>query len=207
MAAVLAQESFRRGEQCPSPAVVAPVPVLGVDKILCYDIAPHFKAGDVSVEFAAHLCACKAASIAQVAGNHASAFLQGLEYRVLDASFFWAREHASAVIAEVRPPLAAYEGGFSIEELTVGAPALLYDVALPFPQRPFPSAVGKRGIAAFLVHRLLRRPARQAHAQQGQEANLLDIFYQLAAIVYLIRFHALVSLIGQSYSFSGIIAI
>lgn len=133
MAAVFTQKGFGSGEQRPSPAILLSVFVLGVDEIFRNDISAHFEPGNVRVKLAAHFCARKAACFAQVAGDHAAVFFQSLEYHILDASFLRVWKYASAVVAEIRPPLTADEGGFPVEELAIRTPAFLYDFAFPFP--------------------------------------------------------------------------
>ena len=194
MTTFLAQEGFGRGEQGPSPAIFPSVTVVGIDEIFRHDISAHLQAGEVGVEAAPHLRPCEATCRPQLAGDEASFGPQDVEDAFFDASFLGSGADASAVVAEVGPPLAADEGRLVLEELAVGASALLKDGALPRPEGPFPSAVGQAGVLAVFVRHFFGRPAFDAHAEQGQEAYLVDVVCQLGAGMQEFCFHFSVSM-------------
>ena len=148
VASLASEERFGRGEQGPSPAIFPSVTVVGIDEIFRHDISAHLQAGEVGVEAAPHLRPCEATCRPQLAGDEASFGPQDVEDAFFDASFLRSGADASAVVAEVGPPLAADEGRLVLEELAVGASALLKDGALPRPEGPFPSAVGQAGVLA-----------------------------------------------------------
>ena len=181
VASLAPEERFGRSEQGPSPAIFLSVTVVGIDEIFRHDIAAHLQAGEVGVEAAPHLRPCEATCRPQLAGDEASFGPQDVEDAFFDASFLGSGADASAVVAEVRPPLAADEGRLVLEELAVGASALLKDGALPRPEGPFPSAVGQAGVLAVFVRHFFGRPAFDAHAEQGQEAYFVDVVCQLGA--------------------------
>ena len=181
VASLASEERFGRSEQRPSPAIFPSVTVVWIDEIFRHDIAAHLQSRQVGVEAAPHLRPCEATGRPQVAGDEASFGPQDVEDAFFDASFFGAGADAPAIVAEVRPPFAADKGRLVLEELAVGASALLKDGALPRPEGPFPSAVGQAGVLAIFVRHFFGRPAFDAHAEQGQEAYFVDVVYQFGA--------------------------
>lgn len=194
VASLASEERFGRGEQGPSPAIFPSVTVVGIDEIFRHDISAHLQAGEVGVEAAPHLRPCEATCRPQLAGDEASFGPRDVEDAFFDASFLGSGADASAVVAEVGPPLAADEGRLVLEELAVGASALLKDGALPRPEGPFPSAVGQAGVLAVFIRHFFGRPAFDAHAEQGQEAYLVDVVCQLGAGMQEFCFHFSVSM-------------
>lgn len=86
---------------------------------------------------------------------------------------------AAAVVAEVGPPLSADEPRLAGEEFAIHAAAIGDNASFPFPELPFPAAVGQLGVAAIVVDYGLGSKAIDAAVEQRQEANLLDVVGQL----------------------------
>ena len=131
----------------------------------------------------------KSACSAQFACDKAPFAFQRGENGLLYATLLGIRVKAAAIIAEVRPPLTAYERGFTLEELAIGATALTQHRAFPFPQRPFPSSVRQACVLTFFVHRIFCRPAVNAHAEQRQKTNIVDIVDKFRTGVYKLLSH------------------
>ena len=70
----------------------------------------------------------------------------------MNASGLWIRENTSPVVAEVGPPFATDECGFTFEKLAVCTTVFLEDGTFLFPKRPFPSAIGQTGILTIFIH-------------------------------------------------------
>ena len=117
------------------------MPVARINEILGHDVAAHLQPGDKRVELTTHLGQGKPARLAQVTRHQATLLTQCLENHSLDATFLRRGETSPSPITEIRPPFLADEPGLAVEELAVGASAILQDLALPSPQRPLPAAI------------------------------------------------------------------
>lgn len=91
--------------------------VAWIDKILRYDVAGHLQPRDIGIETAPHLRSRETAGSPQFPGNLVSLNFQYVENRFFDAPFFRIGEEAPPVVAEIGPPFAADERGFSLENL------------------------------------------------------------------------------------------
>ena len=132
-AGIAAQQLFGRGEERPSPAVFAVVFIDGIDKVFGDDAAGHLQAGDVAVEAAAHLRTGKATGGPQFTGDEAAVLSEREQDGLFDGAFLRGGILMAAVVAEVRPPVAADEPCLAGEELPIDAMALCDDGAFPLP--------------------------------------------------------------------------
>ena len=126
-------EIFGSIEQRPSPAIFVIVLVTRVDEILGHDVSRHFQSGEITVKLASHSLSYETAGGPKFSRDETACRLKRAEngsfYRVI----IWARELASSVIAEVRPPFLADESSLLVEELSVHTRHFLHNFALPFP--------------------------------------------------------------------------
>ena len=133
LASLPAIEIFGSIEQRPSPAIFMIVLVARVDEILGHDVSRHFQSGEITVKLASHSLAGETAGCPKFSRDETAGRLKRAEngsfYRVI----IWARELASSVVTEVRPPFLADESCFLVKELSVHTWHFLHNLALPFP--------------------------------------------------------------------------
>ncbi len=163
--------------------------VAGIEKIFGDDVGSHLKARHIAIELTPHPRAVEAASRPQFARRQAAGLLQCRQNPLLNAPGLGIGENAAAVVAEIGPPCPADEGGLAVDELAVGAAALLQDAPFPCPKGPLPAAVFEDGILRSLVGCSLGRPSIYAHRQQWQETYFVDILHQLGPRMYRSSFH------------------
>lgn len=132
LASLPAIEIFGSIEQRPSPTIFMIVLVARVDEILGHDIGCHFQSGEITVKFASHSLALETAGCPKFSCDETACRLKRAEngsfYRVI----IWARELASSVVTEVRPPFLADESCFLVKELSVHTWHFLNDFAFDF---------------------------------------------------------------------------
>ena len=157
LASLPAIEIFGSIEQRPSPAIFMIVLVARVDEILGHDVSRHFQSGEITVKLASHSLDLRSSSFLQgrVEASftllllRASVFREtagcpkfscgetaGRLKRAENGSFYrviiWARELASSVVTEVRPPFLADESCFLVKELSVHTWHFLNNFAFDF---------------------------------------------------------------------------
>ena len=118
---LLSEKSLRRCEQRPSPTIFASVLVVRINKIFRHDISAHLKACQVGIKFSSHLRTCKSACRTQITSDKTSLTPQYVKNTFLDAPSLRIWENTPAIVAEIRPPLTAYERSLTVEKLAVGA--------------------------------------------------------------------------------------
>ena len=125
-------EIFGSIEQRPSPAIFMVMLVMRVDEILGYDVSCHFQSSEITVKLASHSLSGETASSPKFSRDETAGRLKRAEngsfYRVI----IWARELASSVVTEVRPPFLADESCFLVEELSVHTWHFLHNLAFDF---------------------------------------------------------------------------
>ena len=107
--------------------------VMGVDEVLCNNMAAHLQLRDIGVEPPTHLRTVEPAGTAEVARYHAAAGTQGLKNGVLYGVLIGSGEDTTAVVAEVGPPLLRDESRLLVEELAIGTARLADYLAFPSP--------------------------------------------------------------------------
>ena len=137
-----AEQAFGGGEERPTPTVFAVVLVEGIDEVFSDNTTLHLQAGDVAIEAAAHLGACKATGGSELAGDQTAMLAKGEEDGLFDAALGRGGVAAATKVAEVGPPVETDETSLACEELTIDAMPFGDDGAFPLPQGPVPSAIG-----------------------------------------------------------------
>ena len=112
-------EIFGSIEQRPTPAIFMVMLVARVDEILGYDISCHFQSGEITVKLTSHSLSRETAGSPKFSCDETAGRLKRAENGSFYRFFIWARELASSVVAEVRPPFLADESCFLVEELSV----------------------------------------------------------------------------------------
>lgn len=132
LASLPAIEIFGSIEQRPSPAIFMVMLVMRVDEILGHDIGCHFQSGEITVKLASHSLSGETAGCPKFSRGETAGRLKRAEngsfYRVI----IWARELASSVVTEVRPPFLADESCFLVKELSVHTWHFLNNFAFDF---------------------------------------------------------------------------
>lgn len=152
--------------------------VTRINKIFRHDISAHLKACQVGIKFSSHLGSCESACRTQITSDKTSLTPQYVKNTFLDAPSLWIRENTPAIVAEIRPPLTAYERSLTVEKLAVGASALAKHSPFPTPQRPLPSAIRQLDIPTVFINSLFGRPSSYAHSQQRKKPDFIDVFNQ-----------------------------
>ena len=189
---IRSEEGFRGGQERPAPSVFTPVLVGGIHEVFGYDITSHLQAGDVTVELASHLRPVEATCLAQLTRYQTVVLLQSKQYGFLDGTFLRSGMLTATIIIEVGPPLAAYETGLIVIELTINASALLNDGTFPLPQRPVPTAIRECHITAVVAHDGIGREPADTTIEKRQETHLLNVRYQFGRRINLFSFHLFV---------------
>ena len=158
--------------------------VTRIDEILGDDAASHLQTGDAVVEAAAHLRPGKPTGGTQLASNEAPLFLKCQQDGLFDRPFLRCRKLAAPVVAEIRPPVAAYKPCLAGEEFAIDTVSLRDDWPFPLPKRPVPASVGIYNVATFIVRKFFGRKAPYSTVQKRQEPYLLNQVYQFRTRVY-----------------------
>ena len=166
LAGLCAKELFGRCKESPSEAVFTAVFVGGIYKVFRNDICCHLQAADIAVELTPHLGSSKATCRPEFTRYHTPILTQGAQYGIFYASLGWQRIFASAPVAQIGPPVATDKACFARKELSIDAVAGSDNGTLPFPQGPFPCAIGKLSETTLFGHEAFGTVAWYAAVEQ-----------------------------------------
>ena len=99
----------------------------GIDKILSHNATDHLQTRDVTIKPAAHIGTREPTRRTKIAGNQAALRVQCEQYCLFDGASSWLRMNATAIVAEIGPPLSTDKPCLASKEFTIDSATFRQD--------------------------------------------------------------------------------